>query len=185
LDVPVSVDSYKFEVVKQSLEAGADIINDIWGLKYDARLAKLAADYRRPIIITSNQRDNAVTGDIIEAIKTDLSRAIEICNNAGVPGENIIIDPGVGFGKTLDQNLEIIRRLAELKAFGKPLLLGTSRKGMLGAVLGLPAEDRLEGSAATNAIGIACGADIIRVHDVKFLARVAKMSDAVVRGKRK
>jgi dihydropteroate synthase len=101
-----------------------------------------------------------------------------------VPDENIIIDPGIGFGKTLEQNLEIIRRLSELKVFGKPILLGTSRKGMIGGVLDLPAGERLEGTAATNAIAIAGGADIIRVHDVKFMSRVARMSDAVVRGKR-
>jgi dihydropteroate synthase len=120
----------------------------------------------------------------MDEVKKDLSRAIALCNDSGVASENIIVDPGIGFGKTLDQNLEIIRRLAELKLFKKPILLGTSRKDMLGIVLGSPVEDRLEGTAATNAIGIAHGADIIRVHDVKFLSRVAKMSDAVVRRKK-
>jgi dihydropteroate synthase len=182
LDIPISVDSYKYEVAKQAVHAGADIINDVWGLKYDRRLAELAAENNLPIIVTSNQRDNPCAGDMMGEIKADLSRAIELCNDAGVARQNIIIDPGIGFGKTVGQNLEIIRRLAELKSLGKPILLGTSRKGMIGTVLGLPVEDRLEGSAATNAIGIAHGADIIRVHDVKFLSRLARMSDAVVRG---
>ena len=184
LNIPISIDSYKYDVVKQAIKAGASIINDIWGLKYDARLAELAAENNLPIVITSNQRDNPCTVDIMDEVKKDLSRAIALCNDSGVASENIIVDPGIGFGKTLDQNLEIIRRLAELKLFKKPILLGTSRKGMLGIVLGSPVEDRLEGTAATNAIGIAHGADIIRVHDVKFLSRVAKMSDAVVRRKK-
>ncbi len=183
IDLPISVDSYKYEVVKEAIKAGARIINDIWGLKYNPCLADLAAEHHLPIIVTSNQRDNPCSGDIIVEIKANLLRAIALCNNAGVASENIIIDPGIGFGKTIDQNLEIIRRLGELKVLGKPILLGTSRKGMIGATLGLPVEDRLEGSTATNAIGIAHGADIIRVHDVKVMWRVAKMSDAVVRSK--
>ena len=181
LDVPISVDSYKYDVVKEAVEAGADIINDIWGLKHNSRLAQLASEHHLPIIVTSNQRDNPCESDIMTEIKRDLSRAIALCDDAGVASENIIVDPGIGFGKTLAQNLEIIRRLAELESLGKPILLGTSRKGMIGAVLGKPVDDRLEGSAATNAIGIAHGADIIRVHDVKFLSGVARMSDALVR----
>jgi dihydropteroate synthase len=175
------VDSYKYEVVKPAIAAGADIINDIWGLKHDRRLAQLAAEHHLPIVVTSNQRDDPCSGDIMAEIKIDLARAIALCNDAGMASENVILDPGVGFGKTLAQNLEIIRRLAELESLGKPILLGTSRKGMIGAVLGTPVDDRLEGSAATNAIGIAHGADIIRVHDVKFLSGVARMCDAVVR----
>ncbi len=181
VDVPISVDSYKYDVVKRAIAAGADIINDIWGLKYDSRLADLASEYNLPIILTSNQREDPCEGDIIAEIKKDLSRAIAQCHNAGVASGNIIIDPGIGFGKTLAQNLEIIRRLAEMESLGKPILLGTSRKGMIGAVLGTPVDDRLEGSAATNALGIAHGADIIRVHDVKFLSGVARISDAVMR----
>ena len=183
LSVPISVDSYKYAVVKEAIRAGAHIINDVWGLKREPRLAGLAAEHNLPIILTSNQRDYPCEGDIIIEILADLHRAIGLCKDAGVAPENIIIDPGIGFGKTVEQNLEIIRRLAELKALGKPILLGTSRKSFIGLTLDLPAGERLEGTAATNAIGIANGADIIRVHDVKFMSRVAKMSDAVVRRK--
>ena len=183
LDVPISVDSYKYAVVKEAIRAGADIINDVWGLKHSPQLADLSAEHNIPIILTSNQRDQPCQGDIMAEVIADLRRAITLCRNAGVEEQNIIIDPGIGFGKTLEQNLEIIRRLSELKALGKPILLGASRKGLIGAVLDLPVGDRLEGTAATNAIGIAGGADILRVHDVKFMSRLARMSDAVVREK--
>ena len=183
LSVPISVDSYKYEVVKAAIRAGAHIINDVWGLKQEPRLAGLAVKHNLLIILTSNQRDQPCEGDIIVEILADLHRAIGLCKDAGVAPENIIIDPGIGFGKTVEQNLEIIRRLAALKALGKPILLGTSRKSFIGLTLDLPAGERLEGTAATNAICIANGADIIRVHDVKCMSRVAKMSDAVVRKK--
>jgi dihydropteroate synthase len=183
LNIPISVDSYKYDVVKEAIEAGAHIINDVWGLKQEPRLAGLAAGHSLPIVLTSNQRDRPCKGDIITEIISDLRHAIGMCKDAGVADENIIIDPGIGFGKTVEQNLEIIRRLAELKALGKPILLGTSRKSFIGLTLDLPAGERLEGTAATSAIGIANGADVLRVHDVKFMSRVAKMSDAVVRRK--
>jgi len=181
LSVPISVDSYKYEVVKEAIQAGAYIINDVWGLKREPQLAGLAAEHNLSIILTSNQRDNPCKGDILAEIISGLRHSIGLCKNAGVTDENIIVDPGIGFGKTVEQNLEIIYRLAELKVLGKPILLGTSRKSFIGLTLDLPAGERLEGTAATNAIGIANGADIIRVHDVKFMSRVAKMSDAVVR----
>jgi dihydropteroate synthase len=184
LSVPVSVDSYKYEVVKQAVKAGANIINDVWGLKHEPKLANLAAEHHLPIILTSNQRGNPCKGDIMAGLLADLKHSIGLCEAAGVPDENIIIDPGIGFGKTVEQNLEIVSRLHELKALGKPILLGTSRKSFIGLTLDLPVTERLEGTAATNAIGIAEGADIIRVHDVKFMARLAKMSDAVVRRNR-
>jgi dihydropteroate synthase len=175
------VDSYKYAVVKEAIQAGAHIINDVWGLRQEPRLAGLAAEHNLPIILTSNQRNHPCKGDIMAELLADLRHSIGLCQDAGVLPENIIIDPGIGFGKTLEQNLEIIHRLAELKALGKPILLGTSRKSFIGLTLDLPAGERLEGTAATSAIGIAGGADIIRVHDVKFMSRVAKMSDAVVR----
>jgi dihydropteroate synthase len=156
------------------------MINDIWALRRDPRLADLAAEKKVPLIVMSNQRDGQVA-DIMPAILSDLERAIRQAEAAGVPTENIIVDPGIGFGKTLEQNLEIIRRLEELKALGKPVLLGSSRKSMIGLVLDLPADQRLEGTAATVAIGIAHGADIVRVHDVKQMVRVCRMSDAIVR----
>jgi dihydropteroate synthase len=180
---PVSIDSYKYEVVKAAIEAGANIINDVWGLKKEPRLAGLASEHNLPIVLTSNQRGEELTRGIVEEVIDDLTHAAGKCLDAGVEKQNIIVDPGIGFGKKVEQNLELIRRLSELKVLGKPILLGTSRKSFIGLTLDLPAEDRLEGTAATSAIGIANGADIIRVHDVKFMARVARMSDAVVRRK--
>jgi dihydropteroate synthase len=180
--VPLSVDTYKFEVARRALEAGAEMINDIWGLKREPRLAELAADRGVPVILMSNQRDRPVR-NIVPAVLSNLKRAVDLALDAGVPWENIIIDPGIGFGKTLEQNLELVRRLDELKVLGRPVLLGTSRKSMIGLVLNLPAEERLEGTAASIAIGIARGADMVRVHDVKEMMRVCRMSDAIVRGK--
>jgi dihydropteroate synthase len=180
ISVPISIDTYKLEVASRALKAGAVMINDIWGLKRDPGLAALAAEAGVPIILMSNQRD-ATCEDIMPAIISDLERAINQALKAGVPEDNIIIDPGIGFGKSLEQNLEIIHRLAELKSLGKPILLGSSRKSMIGLVLDLPPDQRLEGTAATVAIGIANGVDIVRVHDVKQMVRVCRMSDAIIR----
>ena len=192
--VPLSVDTYKMEVARQALNAGANMINDIWGLQKEPGLAELAAQKGVPIALMSNQRDSPCH-DIMPAVIADLKRAIKQALSAGVPWENIIIDPGIGFGKTQEQNLEILHRLEELKALGRAILLGSSRKSFIGWVLDLtpeqrsnkvafipPGDQRLEGTAATIAIGIAKGADIVRVHDVKEMARVCKMSDAIVRG---
>lgn len=181
--VPISIDTYKSAVAIRALAAGARIINDVWGLKRDQRLARIAADARVPIILTSNQRDKPCQNDIMAEVISDLKRGIKLAEEAGVAEQNIIIDPGIGFGKSLEQNLEIIRRLAELKVLDKPILLGTSRKSVIGLVLDLPPDQRLEGTAATIAIGIANGADIIRVHDIKQMVRVCRMSDAIIRGK--
>ncbi|MFC1846853.1 dihydropteroate synthase [Chloroflexota bacterium] len=181
VSLPISIDTGKAAVARRAVEAGAAIINDVYGLKQDPQIADVTAEAGVPIILTSNQRDEACKSDIMAEIIKDLGNSISIVEKAGVLSQNIIIDPGIGFGKTLQQNLEIIRRLAELKALGKPILLGTSRKSVIGLVLDLPPEQRLEGTAATVAIGIANGADIIRVHDVKEMARVCRMSDAIVR----
>jgi len=194
VSVPLSVDTYKLEVARQALNAGANMINDIWGLQKEADLAELAAQKGVPIVLMSNQRDSPCQ-DIMPAIISDLKRAIKQVLVAGVPWENIIIDPGIGFGKTQEQNLEVLQRLEELRILGRPILLGSSRKSFIGWVLDLtpeqrsnkvafipPGDQRLEGTAATIAIGIARGADIVRVHDVKEMARVCKMSDAIVRG---
>jgi len=185
MPVPISIDTYKSAVAIRALAAGASIINDVWGLKQDQRLAQTAADAGVPIILTSNQRDKPCQNDIMAEVISDLKNSISLAEKTGVAEQNIIIDPGIGFGKSPEQNLEIIRRLAELKSLGKPILLGTSRKSMIGLVLDLPPDQRLEGTAATVAIGIANGADIIRVHDVKQMVRVCRMSDAIVRGKTK
>ncbi|MBM4450941.1 MAG: dihydropteroate synthase [Chloroflexi bacterium] len=183
VNVPLSVDTYKYEVARRALDAGAQMLNDIWGLKAEPKLAALAAERNAPIILMSNQRDKQQR-HIVPAVLSDLKRAIDLALDTGVKWDNIILDPGIGFGKTLEQNLELVRRLDELKALGRPILLGTSRKSMIGLVLDLPLDQRVEGTAASVAIGIAKGADIIRVHDVHQMMRVCRMSDAIVRGKR-
>jgi dihydropteroate synthase len=191
--VPISIDTMKYEVAKQALAAGASILNDQWGLKKEPRLAQLAAEKGVPIILMSNQRDKGGydtkagrdTGfyqDVMAEVIAFLRGSIETARKAGVPKENIIIDPGIGFGKMWQQDIEIIRRLSELKELGQPILIGTSRKSLIKMVLDLPANQRVEGTAATVAIGIANGADIVRVHDVKQMVRVCKMADAIVRG---
>jgi dihydropteroate synthase len=182
IPVPLSVDTYKFEVARQALDAGAQMINDIWGLQKEPRLAELAAERDVPIILMSNQRDKPQR-NIVSAVLADLKRCIDLALDAGVAWANIIVDPGIGFGKTLEQNLELVRRLDELKALGRPILLGTSRKSMIGLVLDLPMEQRLEGTAASIAIGIAKGADMVRMHDVGEMMRVCRMSDAIIRGR--
>jgi dihydropteroate synthase len=181
LTVPISIDTYKSRVAEPALEAGANIINDIWGLKKDPALARLAAAKGVPVILMANERDAPPKTGILAKVSADLAEGIRIAEEAGVPAENIIVDPGIGFGKTLEQNLELVNRLAELKTLGKPILLGTSRKSMIGLVLDAPADRRLEGNLAVTAIGIANGADIVRVHDVKQTALVCRMSDAIVR----
>ena len=180
--VPISIDTYKPEVAMRALEAGARMINDIWGLRRNPYLAQLAAEWEVPLVIAANQRETTYD-QIVPEVIASLSQGIELARDAGVVWENIIIDPGIGFGKTLEGNLELIRRLGELKALGRPILLGTSRKSMIGLVLNLPPEQRLEGTAATIALGIAGGADIVRVHDVLQMGRVARMTDAIIRGR--
>lgn len=182
LSVPVSIDTYKSEVARRAVAAGARMINDVWELKRDQKLAQVAAESGAPLIISQNQRDSKFH-DFFPELIASLKRSIQVALDAGVTWNNIIIDPGVGFGKTVEQNVEIVCRLAELKALGRPILLGTSRKSFIGHVLDLPVDQRLEGTAATVAIGIAHGADIVRVHDVAQMVRVARMSDAIVRGK--
>ena len=191
--IPISIDSYKYEVVRQALDAGAALVNDQWGLKKEPRLAELAAERKVPLILMSNQRDKggfdagikrdtAYYDNIMVELVASLRQSIERASRAGVPGENIIIDPGLGFGKTWKYDLWIIRRLEELKMLGKPILLGPSRKSFIKMILDLPPDDRLEGTAAAVAIGIARGADMVRVHDVRQMVRVCKVSDAIVRG---
>ena len=187
ISVPLSIDTYKLEVAREALNAGVNMINDIWGLKTEPKLAELAAQRDVPIILMSNQRDispdhSIAFPDIIAVLIADLQRAIQQALISGVPRENIIIDPGIGFGKTQQQNLEIMRSLEQLEVLRRPVLIGPSRKSVIGRVLDLPADQRLEGTAAAIAIGIAKGADIVRVHDVKEVSRVCRMSDAIIRG---
>ena len=189
---PISIDTSKYEVARQALEAGAAMINDQWGLKTEPRLAELAVKNNAPIMLMSNQRDiggyDAAVGrdtanysEVMSKVIDSLRQSILVARQAGVPNENIIIDPGIGFGKTWQQDIEIIRRLRELKVMGLPILVGASRKSLIKMVLNLPTNQRVEGTAATVAISIANGADIVRVHDVKQMARVCKMTDAIVR----
>ncbi|ADL13288.1 dihydropteroate synthase [Acetohalobium arabaticum] len=187
IDVPISVDTYKSEVGRRALEAGADIINDITGFKEDPKLAEVAAEYDAPVILMhiqgrpKNMQQNPSYEDLISEILNYLQESIDVGLEAGIKREKIIVDPGIGFGKTTDHNLEIMQRLGEFKSLGQPILLGTSRKSMIGNTLDLPVDQRVEGTGATVSIGIANGADIVRVHDVKEMARVAKMTDAMVR----
>jgi dihydropteroate synthase len=192
-NTPISIDTSKYEVARLALAGGAAIINDQWGLKTEPRLAELAAKNNAPIMLMSNQRDiggyDAAAGrdtanysDVMAKVIASLRQSVTEAQQADVPKENIIIDPGIGFGKTWQQDIEIIRRLRELKILGLPILVGTSRKSLIKMVLNLPANQRVEGTAATVAISIANGADIVRVHDVKQMARVCRMADAIVRG---
>lgn len=179
--VPISVDTHKSQVARQAIEAGATMINDVWGLKADADLARVAAEHDVPIVLMHNQA-NTEYEDLMAEISASLKTSIELAVDAGVGLHRIILDPGFGFGKLPAHNLELLRRLAELKSLGHPILMGTSRKSTIGWVLGLPVNERIEGTAATIAIAISNGADIIRVHDVKAMVRVARMADAIVRG---
>jgi len=179
--VPISIDTYKSGVAARALEAGAAIVNDIWGLKRDPALAGVAAAAGAPIILMANERDAPPRTGIVARVIADLEYGIRTARGAGIPPEKIIVDPGIGFGKSLEQNLELINRLGEIRKLGHPVLLGTSRKSMIGLVLDLPADRRLEGNLAVTAIGIANGADIVRVHDVRETVLVCRMSDAIVR----
>ena len=184
LDVPVSVDTYKPPVARAALQAGAHLLNDIYGFRCEPGLAALAAEFGVPAVVMHNQRGRArERDDVIAELRAGIEASIAIAQRAGLPRERLIIDPGFGFGWTPEENLEILRRLAELRALGLPVLIGTSRKSTIGAVLdGAPVEGRLFGTAATVALAIAGGADIVRVHDVAQMRDVARVADAIVRG---
>ena len=193
----LSMDTYKARVAEAGFQAGAHLLNDVWALRAVQVLASVAAAFHAPVILMHNrsnpasvevraQLGNAYIGseyqDLVEEVKRELLSSVELAVKAGVEETHIVLDPGIGFGKTREQNLELINRLDEVRALGYPVLLGPSRKSFIGFTLDLPADQRIEGTAATVAVGIARGADIIRVHDVKEMARVAKMTDAIVRG---
>lgn len=177
-DIPVSLDTYKSEVALAGLEAGADMINDIWGLKYDGAMAEVIAKVGAPCCLMHNRKEPDYR-DYIKDLLGDLEETLEIAQRAGIPYKNICLDPGVGFGKTYENNLEIINRLDALHTFGLPILLGTSRKSVIGLTLDLPADQRLEGTLATTVIGVMKGVSFVRVHDVKENARAVKMAEAV------
>ena len=181
-EVPISVDTAKPAVAAAAIDAGAALLNDVWGVSPDDAMARLAAMRRVPLILMHN-RATAVYGDLVAEVVSDLRAALDRAMAAGVPRENLIVDPGFGFGKTPQHNLLVLRELSALHALGQPLLLGTSRKSTLGLVLGgAPPGERLEATLATTALGVAAGVDIVRVHDVRANVRVARMSDAIVRG---
>jgi len=195
-DVLISIDTYKARVAEEAFKAGAHILNDVWGLRADPELASVAAKYEAPLILMHNRSNpasvevrarlgNAYIGseyqNLIEDVKRELLVSVELALKAGIEESRIMLDPGIGFGKTREHNLELINRLDEIRALGYPVLLGPSRKSFIGFTLDLPADQRVEGTAATVAVGIARGADIVRVHDVKEMVRVAKMTDAIVR----
>ncbi len=195
-DVPISVDTYRAAVAEPALDAGADIVNDVWGLRADPDLGRLAAARGAPVVLMHNRSDPGhveIDGrlggqysapcydDPLGEIVSDLSALAASARTVGIDSEQIILDPGLAFGKDVEQNLALINNLDRLKELGFPLLVGPSRKSFIGRVLDLPVEERIEGTAATVAVAIARGADIVRVHDVMAMVRVARMTDAIVR----
>nr|WP_082347371.1 dihydropteroate synthase [Bacillus sp. FJAT-18017] len=179
LSVPISVDTYKAEVAREAIGAGAHIINDIWGAKREPEIAKVAAETGVPIILMHNREDIPYSSFMRDAF-SDLYDSIKIAKEAGVKDEQIILDPGIGFAKTFEENIEMMQNLDHLVALGYPVLLATSRKRFIGRVLDLPPEERMEGTGATVCFGIQKGCQLVRVHDVKEIARMAKMMDAMM-----
>lgn len=182
-DVPVSLDTYKSAVAQAGIQAGADLINDIWGLKYDDKMAAVIANSGLPCCLMHN-RKNTDYQDFMQDVAADLAETIRRAENAGIADEKIILDPGVGFAKSYEQNLEIINCLEELNMFGYPLLLGCSRKSVIGLTLDLPADQRLEGTLVTTVMGVLKGCMFVRVHDVLENVRAIKMAEAILRGGR-
>ncbi len=176
--VPISIDTYKAEVAERALAAGASLVNDVWGLRRDPEMAATVSRTGAPVVLMHNKPGGGYR-DLMGEIAAGLLESVELARAAGIPENRIIIDPGIGFGKTREENLEIIRRLQELHRLGFPMLIGPSRKSFIGKTLDLPAGERLEGTAAAVALSIANGADIVRVHDVKAMVRVARMADAI------
>lgn len=180
-DVPISIDTTKAEVAEAALDAGADLVNDVWGVAAEPELLALVAARAVPIVVMHN-RAEPVYARLVPEVIADLRAALERAEAAGVAAERLIVDPGIGFGKAAEHNLELLRELGALRALGRPILLGTSRKSTIGRVLDLPPEERVEGTLATTVLGIAAGVDIVRVHDVRPNVRAARMADAILRG---
>lgn len=178
-DVPVSLDTYKSGVAKAGIEAGADLINDIWGLKYDDKIADVIAKSGLPCCLMHNRKEPDYT-DFVQEVAADLAETLRLAENAGIDAGNIILDPGVGFGKTYEQNLQIINALEELRIFDCPLLLGASRKSVVGLTLNLPVAERLEGTLVTTVIAVMKGCSFVRVHDVKENVRAIQMAEAIL-----
>jgi dihydropteroate synthase len=181
-DIPLSIDTTKVVVAEAALAAGANLLNDVWGVGADPSMAELAASSGVPLLVMHN-REEARYEDVVREVVDDLRAALERAERIGVRPDQLIVDPGIGFGKTADHNVTLLRRLGALTALGRPILLGTSRKSTIGKILDLPADERLEGTLATTALGIASGVDIVRVHDVRANVRAARVADAIVRGR--
>ncbi|HWI50016.1 MAG TPA: dihydropteroate synthase [Rummeliibacillus sp.] len=179
VDVLISVDTFKSEVARAAIEAGAHIINDIWGAQYDPEIAKVAAELKVPIILMHNRTNEDYGEDFWADAKADLEKSIDIAHKAGVKDEYIWLDPGIGFAKSHEQNIEMMKALPQLVDMGYPVLLATSRKRMIGTVLDLPVDERMEGTGATCCYGVDKGCHMVRVHDVKPIARMMKMMDAL------
>ncbi|MFQ6032835.1 MAG: dihydropteroate synthase [Candidatus Zixiibacteriota bacterium] len=186
IDIPISIDTYKSEVAKKALDAGAEMINDISALRFDPQMKKIADEYQVPIVLMhikgtpKNMQENPYYDDVITEITEYLKQSIEIAQKAGIGREKIIIDPGIGFGKRLEDNLNILKNLKKFSILDCPILVGPSKKSFIGKILDLPVEERLEGSLAALAVSIMNGANIIRVHDVKESKRVATLVDAIL-----
>jgi dihydropteroate synthase len=178
---PLSIDTTKVVVAEAALAAGANLLNDVWGTGPDTDMVSLAAAHGVPLIVMHN-REEPRYDDVVAEVVGDLAAALERAERAGVPASSLIVDPGIGFGKTADHNVELLRGLGALRVLGRPILLGTSRKSTIGRILDLPPDDRLEGTLATTALGIGAGVDIVRVHDVRPNVRAARVADAIVRG---
>lgn len=182
IQVPISIDTYKAEVARQAILAGADLLNDVWGFQREPEMANVAAEFGVPAIVMHNQEGTVYESDIMAQMLSFFEKTIEIAKAAGMDISQLVIDPGIGFGKNFAQNLEVMGRLSELSVLKLPMLLGTSRKSTIGQILDLPPKERVEGTIATNILGALQGADIIRVHDVKAHVRALKVSDAITRG---
>ncbi len=188
IQIPISIDTYKSQIARQALEAGAEMVNEISGLRFDSEMVKLAAKYNVPVVIMhikgtpQNMQENPYYENVIKEIKDYFEERINFADSAGIKEENIILDPGIGFGKRFEDNLAILKNLKEFKKLERPLLVGLSRKSFIGKILDLPVEERLEGSLGALAYSIMKGANVARVHDVKESVRVAKVVDAILRG---
>ena len=179
-DIPVSVDTYKSKVAEAAIQAGADLVNDIWGLKYDANMADVIAKYQAACCLMHN-RDNTDYQNFIEDVLDDLKESVRIAKQAGIADDKIMLDPGIGFGKTYEMNLEMMKHVDALGRLGYPVLLGTSRKSMIGLTLDLPADQREEGTLVTTVMGMMKGCSFVRVHNVKANYRAIKMTEAILR----
>ncbi len=179
--IPLSVDTAKASVAKIALAAGATWINDIWGLQGDATMASVVAEAGASVVIMHNQRDTLYPDGVVLGINRFFENSLRLADRAGIPSERIVLDPGIGFGKTAEQSLVVLRSLREFRVFGRPLLVGASRKSVIGHVLDLPAAERLEGSLVTTVAAVAAGVDVVRVHDVQAHVRAARMADAIYR----